>query len=74
LSIRKLHPIFSFLLGGILPYLLTHSWKFTLKNKGYVIGKGGKIAVVDTTQGALSGRFMAQTGDFPAIRAMIPPS
>ena len=60
LFIRKLHPIFSFLLGGILPYLLTRSWKFAVANERYIIVKEGMTAVVDTIQGALSARGMVQ--------------
>jgi hypothetical protein len=71
LFIRKLHPIFSFLLGGILPYILTRSWKFAVANEHSLIVKEGMTAVIDTPQGVLSVRDMVQTGDCGTIRSMI---
>jgi hypothetical protein len=61
--------LFSLLvLGDILPYLLTRSWKFTVENESSLLLREGMIAVVDTPQGVLPARGMVHTGDVPAAR------
>ena len=68
----KIGTIFPSYPGGILPYLLTRSWKFAVENKRYIMVKERMAAVVDTTQGVLSARGMVQTGDVSIVRIMIP--
>src|SRR5512132_2509830 len=69
---NKFSPNSSFFLGGILPYLLTRSWKFTVENEYSILLREGMTAAVDTPQGVVSPRGMVQTGDVPAARTMIP--